>query len=164
MNLRVASTSLDRRGVARRPLKLASTLTDAPDLSVTVHDLSAVGFLVETSADLRLNDDFELDLPEAHGTQARVIWNDGRMFGCEFKRPLPLAGLSAAALRSEVLPRSPSSIGEIRLSNVSEASLLVGSDLAELATATKFWMIFALALASWAVVGLVIAGAMAMIG
>jgi hypothetical protein len=57
--------------------------------------------LIETVATLPLFEGVDLDLPEAGSTNAVVVWNSGRYYGCEFKDPLPKAAISAALLRSQ---------------------------------------------------------------
>ena len=165
VSLRVAAAgaSPDRRGAARRHLRLATTLSEAPDQSITVHDLSLVGILIETSAKLRLADDFELDLPEAHWTPAKVVWNSGRFFGCEFTRPISQAALSATRLRSQVLPE-PWDGGEASQKTVSEVTVIQESQSGDLPLGTKSSILLALALASWALFALLVVGARAMIG
>ena len=163
VSLRAAAASPDRRGTARRHLRLATTLSEEPGQSITVHDLSSVGILIETSAKLRLQDDFELDLPEAHWTHAKVVWSSGRFFGCEFTRPISRAALSATRLRSQVLPQS-SDGGNADRTIVSGSPSPKANQSGDLPLGTKFSILVALALDSWALVALLVAGARAMIG
>jgi hypothetical protein len=89
----------DRRGWNRRRLSLGSSL-HATGEDVTIHDVSSTGMLIETSAELTVIDALEIELPEAGITQALVIWNSGRYYGCEFKERISQAAISAALLRS----------------------------------------------------------------
>lgn len=91
--------SKDRRGSPRRRLSLDLSL-ETTGRQVSIHDISMTGMLIETDAGLAPFDDLEIDLPEVGITQAVVVWNSGKFFGCEFKEPLSRAGLSAAVLRS----------------------------------------------------------------
>jgi hypothetical protein len=67
---------------------------------VVIHDLSATGILIETSADLATFEQLQLDLPEVGPRVATVIWSSGHYFGCEFQQPIPQAAISAALLQS----------------------------------------------------------------
>jgi hypothetical protein len=89
----------DRRVSSRRRLCLPSNLEATGD-EVAIHDLSCTGMLIETAAKLAPFDGLELDLPEAGPTQAVIVWNSGRYFGCEFTEPVSKAAVSAALLRS----------------------------------------------------------------
>ena len=91
--------SRNRRSAPRRELSLGMVLPETGD-EVLIHDLSATGMLIETSADLATFEQLQLDLPEVGKTVATVMWNSGRYFGCEFHRPIPKAAISAALLQS----------------------------------------------------------------
>ena len=93
------SPTADRRGGKRRKLSLGSSL-QATGETVTIHDVSSTGMLIESSAELSAVGPLEIDLPEAGITQALVVWNSGQFYGCEFKQPIPQAAISAALLRS----------------------------------------------------------------
>jgi len=95
--------SASRRGSSRLKLSLDSSLAGSGE-EVVIHDLSPGGILVETSASLRKGARLEVDLPELGATQARVVWNSGDYFGCQFDRPIPKAALSAALLRNPFKP------------------------------------------------------------
>lgn len=98
-----AAKGKGRRGTDRRELKLlargAPSSGDATD--VVVRNLSSTGLLIETAAELRVDDKLEVDLPETPRSAARVVWAGKDLFGCAFDRPLPRSALSAARLRSE---------------------------------------------------------------
>lgn len=70
--------------------------------SVTVHNISQTGLLLDSDAELAVGDTIELDLPEAEIVEARVVWTSGRFAGCQFLVPLSSAALSAAQLRGAV--------------------------------------------------------------
>jgi len=89
----------DRRSSPRRKLSLGSSLQATGD-AVTILDFSSTGMLIETAAELVPFDSFQIDLPEVGFTQAVIIWNSGRYYGCELNEPVPQAAISAALLRS----------------------------------------------------------------
>jgi hypothetical protein len=103
----------NRRTSARRKLHLGSTLGSAGH-DVVIHDLSATGVLLQTSARLEPFDDLEVALPEVGATHAFVVWNSGDYFGCEFARPIPRAAISAALLRNPI-PSPADSSGLLEL-------------------------------------------------
>jgi hypothetical protein len=93
--------SRDRRGSARRALRLdIANGPRAAEGQVTIHDLSLTGALLETSAGLAVGDSFEVQLPQAGSVEARVVWNSGEFYGCQFNEPISPAVLSAALLQS----------------------------------------------------------------
>lgn len=97
----------DRRISARRKLSLGSSLPASGD-EVTIHDVSSTGMLIETAADIVPFDGLQIDLPEVGITQAIVIWNSGRFYGCEFNERVSQAAVSAALLRST--PADPAGV------------------------------------------------------
>jgi len=100
-HLESSGVQSDRRGFERHVLKLrvpGSTRSEAA--VVLIHDLSRTGLLIETSAKLALGADLEIDLPETGARQAKVVWNGGHYFGCQFHEPISKGGLSAALLKS----------------------------------------------------------------
>jgi hypothetical protein len=92
----------DRRRSPRRALRLG---TGAGDESVTVHDLSLTGALLETSVPMLVGAAFEIELPHAGKVEAEIVWNSGEFYGCQFSLPIPPSALSAALLQSQ--PREP---------------------------------------------------------
>ncbi|HVM38761.1 MAG TPA: PilZ domain-containing protein [Sphingomicrobium sp.] len=102
----------ERRGAPRLLLSLGASLR--PCLSeVTIHNLSVTGLLLETSADLKIGETIQVQLPEMDPAAATVVWRDGSSYGCQFERPMRRAGLSAALLRSE--PPGRAADGAVRL-------------------------------------------------
>jgi transcriptional regulator with XRE-family HTH domain len=91
------------RGTTRHQMRLrvrgAPASGDASE--VLIHNLSATGMLLESSSSLAVGDEIEVELPEAAGSTAKVVWTSGEFFGCVFDRRLPAAAVSAAQLRSE---------------------------------------------------------------
>ena len=81
--------SADERGAARRTLRLAveGRFGDGEG-AVTVHNISASGLLIETALPLAEGDSFAVDLPEAGGTTAQVVWASAPMYGCRLDAAL----------------------------------------------------------------------------
>jgi hypothetical protein len=92
----------DRRRSPRRALRLG---TGAGDETVTIHDLSLTGSLLETSVPMLVGQTFELELPHAGKIEAEIMWNSGEFYGCQFNLPITPAALSAALLQSQ--PKDP---------------------------------------------------------
>lgn len=88
----------DRRRYLRRGLRLGSGVGGEP---VTIHDLSLTGALLETSVPMLVGAIFEIEIPNAGGIEATVIWNSGEYYGCQFELPISPAALSAALLQSD---------------------------------------------------------------
>lgn len=74
---------------------------------VLVHNISATGLLLESDAALMVGGKFDIDLPHAGATQAKVVWASGKLFGCQFHTPLSPAALSAAQLRGQAGMNAP---------------------------------------------------------
>lgn len=147
-HLETSSARTDRRGSERHILKLrvpGATLSDKGAV-VLIHDLSLTGFLMETSADLSGGADLQIELPEAGMREARVVWNSGRYFGCEFHAPISKGGLSAALLKS---PTNPTPF------DATYDELWDQED--KFSPRTRLLIMTTLALAAWAVVLLVFA-------
>ena len=92
--------AIDQRSSPRRKLALGSSLHGTGE-TVLIHDFSSTGMLIETAAELPLFDNLEIDLPEVGSTRAVVVWTSGRYYGCEFRKRLSKAAISAALLRSQ---------------------------------------------------------------
>ncbi len=96
----------NRRIASRRKLSLGSTLI-ASGAEVVIHNLSSTGLLIETSADLRSGETIEVHMPETAASQATVIWCSEPFYGCQFEHQIPVAAVSAALLRSQVVSGPP---------------------------------------------------------
>jgi hypothetical protein len=144
--LESSGTRADRRVSRRHVLKLrvpGSTSSES-GVVVLVHDLSLTGLLIETSADLSIGGALEIELPETGMRQARVVWNSGKYFGCELLAPISKGSLSAALLRNPVGADS---------ADAAQAEAWEGEE--KFSPRTRFLIMIALALASWAVVLLI---------
>lgn len=92
----------DGRNAARRKLKLQTSGSTSIRgfADVVIHDLSETGVLIETAAELSTGELLDVHIPEVGATAAKVVWNNGRLFGCEFESRISRAAVSAAMLRS----------------------------------------------------------------
>ncbi len=99
-----------KRSNARRTLKLQvqGAHETGKGIEVLIHNISATGLLIESEAELVVDDRIDIDLPHAGQVPARLIWASGRLFGCQFDTPVSAATLSAAQLRSAVGADFPS--------------------------------------------------------
>lgn len=95
------ATSVDRRRAARRTIRLdAAASSAAAESNVVIRDLSKTGLLLESDAAFSVGETFLVVLPEIGATPARVKWNLGRRFGCEFLSPVTPGAISAAMLQA----------------------------------------------------------------
>jgi hypothetical protein len=117
---RVAGRS--RRTSSRLKLSLGAVLSSTGK-EVVIHDLSANGILIQTSAQLKTSEKLEVELPEIGAAVARVVWNSGDYFGCQFDQPIPKAALSAALLRNPFEPStSPQATEDIQFDDSQDAA------------------------------------------
>ena len=123
----------DRRRSVRRALRLG---IDGDEQSVTVHDLSLTGALLETSVPMLVGQTFEVQLPGAAKVDATIVWNSGEYYGCQFDFPIAPSMLSAALLKSlpEGSQKSPDPVAELRelSTEVERLSLMMESALKRL--------------------------------
>jgi hypothetical protein len=142
--------SAPRRSVHRRKLRFAARGSAASGVAnVLILDISTTGFLLETDADLEKGETIELDLPEAIGIQAVVKWTSGNLFGCQFKKPISSAAVSASLLRA---PFGPSASPDRTHSRKSDLEGLADRGLSQEVVAAKIRRIAGLALVSWTIV------------
>lgn len=94
---------LPHREARRRVLLEGFGTRDTGDvLSITVHNISASGMLLECGDVLEAGALLRVDLPDAPETEAVIVWVSGLLHGCKFTQPLGRSTLSAALLRSAV--------------------------------------------------------------
>lgn len=99
----VVSDAIDERGAYRRSLRLAvGAVLPNDTVNALIHNISELGLLVETGAELRIGEQLFVDLPHVGETGAVVVWAGGSFFGCEFAPAVSRAAVSAALLRSPV--------------------------------------------------------------
>lgn len=97
----LGSSRAERRDSVRRTLRLVAEVAYSRDSArVLILNLSESGVLIETAAVLVVGETLELELPEAGAVIARVVWQRGSEFGCEFDTPVSKGAISAALLRS----------------------------------------------------------------
>ena len=95
--------SAGSRSSARRKLRLeVQGVQHGVGIAVLLHDISTSGLLIESEASLAIGEPIDIELPHAGPVAAKVIWTNGRLFGCRFDAPISQAALSAAELRSAV--------------------------------------------------------------
>ncbi len=92
----------DRARRRRLRLETSGALATGEATNVVVHNASAGGLLLECRIGLSAGETILVELPHAGTVRARVVWESGHLFGCEFEMPISSATLSAAELRSAV--------------------------------------------------------------
>ncbi|AKH41068.1 PilZ domain protein [Croceibacterium atlanticum] len=98
----------DRRRKSRKRLRLQALHTADPQANqeeVLIHDLSETGLLLESSLQLKVGETVQVDLPTLKQVSARIVWQSGKLYGCQFNQPIPRSARSAAILRSPPLER-----------------------------------------------------------
>lgn len=93
---------MDLRRAPRRALRLETSgqALGGASANVTIHNISAVGLLLETALDLAVDEPLAVDLPEAGRVDAKVVWRSERLYGCAFEQALSASALAAAQLQS----------------------------------------------------------------
>jgi hypothetical protein len=141
------------RGAPRRKLRLrAQGAARSQAAEVLILDVSTTGLLLETGGDLSEGETIELDIPEADGTRAVVKWTSGRLFGCEFSRPISSAAVSAALLRAPH-DATDKPVAEARVGPAAAQARAQPAIAPALSPAARLWWIIALAILSWVIVG-----------
>lgn len=90
----------NQRGARRLHIRIeaAGELEQGGQTSVTIHNLSASGILIETQSALEVGQKIRIELPETSPVPATVVWKSSPLFGCRFDHILSRAVLSAAQL------------------------------------------------------------------
>ena len=70
---------------------------------VVIHDLSATGLLLETTAGLHEQSEIAIDLPGAGTAVARIVWSSGTFRGGQFSTPLTQTAVKVAHRQSKVV-------------------------------------------------------------
>ncbi|MEM1051068.1 MAG: helix-turn-helix domain-containing protein [Pseudomonadota bacterium] len=94
--------TVDGRRNPRRELKLQTSgisESGAP-ANVTIHNLSAVGLLIETDLELVPGERLAIGLPDVGPVGAEIVWVSERLYGCAFEQALGEAELAASELKS----------------------------------------------------------------
>lgn len=91
----------DRRRAGRRTIRLdAPASTASAEANVIVQNISRTGLLIETATPFAIGEVFTVALPEIGATAARVKWQKGQSYGCEFLAPVTGSAISAALLKN----------------------------------------------------------------
>lgn len=99
--LSTPQTAADRRRATRRTLRLEISASHGGQGSeAVIRDLTEHGLRMETDAKLTLGEGILFELPGLKPVEARVAWQSGTTFGCEFATPIPQAAVSAALLQA----------------------------------------------------------------
>lgn len=89
-NRRRLAETIDQRRKDRSAVTITVELKTADNLRVKValQDLSASGCQMRTANYICLNQKIYLTVPGFESLAARIAWNVGELYGCEFIRPL----------------------------------------------------------------------------
>jgi hypothetical protein len=141
--------ALDRRSSHRRALSLTIDGTVGGDgVPAIVHDLSQTGLLLETTAEIEVGDELEVNMPRLGATRARVVWSSGAYLGCEFQDRISAGAVSAALLRSAPAPSSPVAARDL----TADAPLIPADQtLDRFSPRRSFLIITGLSAAAWAI-------------
>lgn len=103
----------DGRWTDRHQVEIEATLRDSAwsPLDVVIEDVSPGGFRVVAGADLAIGDKIALGVAGLGTREARVVWGDQGIYGCEFLIPLSSEDLrtavSAPAASPIAFPKTP---------------------------------------------------------
>lgn len=141
----------NRRQSPRRKLWLDVDVTSASGTTnVRILDVSSTGLLFETGGELGRGETIELNLPEAGSVSGVITWVSGPLLGCEFKRPISSAAVSASLLRSPARQKARNLAPAHR--SVAAVSP-VASGPAKLPANVRMRWIVGLTLLPWAAIG-----------
>lgn len=148
----------ERRRSPRHRLCLDIELSSAGEAAApaVIHELSQTGFLIETATEFAPGEDLELQLPDTNTVSARVIWSCDRYFGCEFKRSISSAALSAAMLRARPA-RAADKLPRKLLLKPAHGGQGVGEHATPNLTRSRLGLILILVAGAWAVLALLFA-------
>lgn len=95
----------DERSSTRFRLSLVGTAGQVGDglLEVVLHDLSATGFLLESSAPLEVGTQVDLEMPGLGAARGEIIWGSSRFFGGQFRPALVAGSVQAALAQSRIV-------------------------------------------------------------
>lgn len=85
----ILPTAHKQRG-RREPVKLIADLkvSEGPRFKVTVVDLSATGFRIQTANHVPTGKKIYLTIPDFQTLQGTVAWSERELYGCAFSLPL----------------------------------------------------------------------------
>ena len=97
----------DRRSSKRRQLRLRACIRGVDRrFSVEVLDISERGMLLRGTVGLEVGDGIEIELngPTERTISGKVVWGQGKSFGCYLERDLTTAEMAHSLLRARPLP------------------------------------------------------------
>lgn len=153
------SDTSENRVSDRLALRLEARMAmPAGESGIEVHNLSRTGMLVESTIDLPIGTELDIELPGGKSHRAEVVWADEGLFGCRFESLLPQAVLSAALLRAapqtletpEAAMSQEEAMARLREHWSFEHELPPATDR-KLPIGTRMWIIGGLGLTGWAV-------------
>ena len=151
---RIEEQSAEERGSERFRLRLDSPgqAQTSGASGVTVHELSASGFLIETDAPLALDSPITFELPVAGVVAGEIVWGSGNYFGGQFRTPLSRDALGAALAASRVVWPNFAPTSAVRRT---PAALLDQASAQEevLPLSTRIQIIVGSSLLLWSVIG-----------
>lgn len=139
-----------RRRTERRSLRLSAVTSSPPTKGahVVIRDISMGGLLIEADLDVLAKDDWvEVSLPGKGLVRARVAWQSGRFYGCQFSEPIVEGAISAALLKSDPSAR------EDKLAIATEEEAFSRGRSQGLNPELNFSAAVVLALTLWALIG-----------
>ena len=109
----------DRRRSARRRLRLRACIQGVDRcFTLEVLDISERGMLFRGTAALEVGDGIEIELngPTERTISGKVVWAQGKSFGCYLERDLTTAEMARALLRARPLPTddTPPPLADLR--------------------------------------------------
>ena len=130
INATIQTNASERRSTARYTVRLQTAASGDGEKAqpVEIRDLSSTGFLMNAEPRLSVGEMIGLQIAEKP-MHAEVVWVSGTLVGCQFKRRLTKAQLSAALLRSEPKAKGSRPDVEGQLRSASEHLLQVSRDL-----------------------------------
>ncbi len=102
---KLKKTSSDDRDAERYRLAISTVgeIGDRETLAIAIHDLSASGFLIKTSAPLAIGAEITVELPGIGRHEARILWTNGHFCGGTYATPLSPAETDAVIAASPVI-------------------------------------------------------------
>lgn len=96
------------RGAPRRVVKFGFEFAGPSSASrILILNLSRTGMLLQTSADIAIDEDIALEIPEAGLIEAKIVRKNDDQFGAVFLKPISQAAVSAVLLAA---PASPAEV------------------------------------------------------
>lgn len=105
----------ERRSNQRRVITLGFDAKETLRTTrILILNLSTTGLLLQTSADLKVGDQLEIEIPQAGLVNAKIIRRTDDHFGAVFDAPITPAAVSAVLLASPArpIPLNQEDIGE----------------------------------------------------